>query len=354
MKIVILSFYSGEIYRGVETFVHEISNKLSESGHEVVVCQNGPRIVNSKYKSVTIALPINWEKTSSRIPLLGYWSLLVRQFTIKALKQVDCNVDFIIPTNGQWQSILSRVWAKRHGVKMIISGQSGPGLDDRINLFTFPDTFVSLTDYQLSWAKKTNSTVRHIKIPNGVDLDSFSIRKKNKNTELESPVILAASALVDWKRLHLAIQAVSKLKQGSLLLVGKGDQESNLKKLGEQLLPNRLMITSATHSQMPTIYASADLFTFPTVEWESFGIVLVEAMAMGLPIVATDDPIRREIVGDAGYFVNPENTEEYAAFIQKALKKNWGNKPRQQAMKFSWDNIAKQYEKLFLDLKKDG
>ncbi len=98
------------------------------------------------------------------------------------------------------------------------------------------------------------------------------------------------------------------------------------------------------------MYRSADLFTFSTVPWESFGIVLVEAMASGLPVVATDDPIRREIVGDAGLFVDPIDTDAYAAAIQKALDTDWGNKPRLQAEKFSWDKIAKQYETLFNSL----
>jgi glycosyltransferase involved in cell wall biosynthesis len=102
---------------------------------------------------------------------------------------------------------------------------------------------------------------------------------------------------------------------------------------------------------MPRVYGAADIFTYPTVPWESFGIVLVEAMASGLPVVATDDPIRREIVGDAGLFDDPLNTKVYAKALRKALAKDWGDKPRKQAEKFSWDKIADQYHKLFDELK---
>ena len=73
-------------------------------------------------------------------------------------------------------------------------------------------------------------------------------------------------------------------------------------------------------------------------------------MASGLAVVATDDPIRREIVGDAGLFVDPTDTKEYLKVLEKALKIKWGSKPRLQAEKFDWDKIAKDYEKLFLEL----
>ena len=82
--------------------------------------------------------------------------------------------------------------------------------------------------------------------------------------------------------------------------------------------------------------------------WEAFGIVYVEAMASGLPVVATDDENRREIIGDAGLFVDPENIEEYAQTLGKALKTDFGEKPRQQAKKFSWDKIASQYEQIMI------
>jgi glycosyltransferase involved in cell wall biosynthesis len=101
---------------------------------------------------------------------------------------------------------------------------------------------------------------------------------------------------------------------------------------------------------MPEIYRAADVFTLPSASSESFGNVLVEAMASSLPIVATEDPIRREIVGGAGIFVDPTNTDEYAKSLQRALDTKWGDAPRKQAEKFSWDGIANEYEELFKKL----
>ena len=74
-------------------------------------------------------------------------------------------------------------------------------------------------------------------------------------------------------------------------------------------------------------------------------------MATNLPVVALDDDQRREIVGKAGVFVkNPENSKVYADALKKALNKNWADVPRHQAENFSWDEITKVYEKLFMSL----
>lgn len=301
MEIAIINKYQNIVNRGAETYVSELSKRLS------------------KNHQVDILTKINFFK----------------------------KYDIVIPTNGRLQVFIVRLITWLTGSKMIVSGQSGVGLDDRLNLYAMPNVFVAISSYALDKSKKINPFVKSVYIPNGVSLENFTLQGETLQLKLERPIILCVSALVGWKRLDLVIKAVSKLKKGSLLLVGKGDQENNLQKLGDELLPNRFKIMSFIHKDMPKVFRSADLFTFPTVPWESFGIVLVEAMASGLPVVATDDPIRREIVGDAGLFVDPTNTEEYAKTIEKALNTNWGDMPRKQAEKFSWDKIALEYEKLF-------
>ncbi|MEK7521775.1 MAG: glycosyltransferase family 4 protein [Patescibacteria group bacterium] len=342
MKIAFLSFYSGEVYRGVETFVHELSNRLAKLGHHVTVYQNGKPLNGSMYEVFSTLVVWNYPKTP------------IRSFTKKVLSEISKDTDVIIPTNGGWQVLLSRWWAFKNNKKMVIPGQAGPGSDERFNLYMFPDVFIGLTDFQCKWAKNINPFVKVKKIPNGVDLSRFTKVGKAPKINLSRPIVLCVAALVPVKRLGLAIYAVSRMKKGSLLLVGRGEQEQILKSLGKELLPNRFQILSFPHTQMPQVYKAADIFTFPTSKWESFGIAIVEAMASGLPVVVTDDPIRREVVGNAGLFVDPKNAVEYARSLEKTLKKGWGNAPREQAEKFSWDEIAKEYDKLFNTLVVSG
>ncbi|HYE72551.1 MAG TPA: glycosyltransferase, partial [Blastocatellia bacterium] len=66
---------------------------------------------------------------------------------------------------------------------------------------------------------------------------------------------------------------------------------------------------------LPEIYRSSDIFVFPSYT-ESFGLPLVEAMASGLPIVASDVPVNRELCGDAAIYFSVFDAEDCARAIQ--------------------------------------
>lgn len=107
---------------------------------------------------------------------------------------------------------------------------------------------------------------------------------------------------------------------------------------------------SFPYEKMPEVYRVAGIFTLVSKPYYSFENVLVEAMAINLPVVANNDLIRREIVGDAGILVDPNNIKEYASALRRALEINWGDKPQEQAKKFDWDRITKEYQELITKL----
>lgn len=308
MKIAFLSNTYHKANRGGETFVGELSKTLGRLGHGVFIFEN------------------IWE-----------------------LWKADPQPDIVIPVINPLQTVLTKIWCFINNKKIIVTGQAGPGFGDRIRIMAFPDVFVALSDFQINWAKSRNPLVIRVKIPNGVDLDKFKPGKSKLPLNLKRPIILWVGALDHMKRPELVIQAVAKTR-ASLLLVGKGPREQELLELGNKLLPGRFEIKSFTFDQMPEVYRVADLFVFSTVPWESFGIVMLEAMATNLPVVVSDDPIRKEIVGDAGFIVDVTNTDLFAKKIKEALEKGWGDIPRERAKLFSWDNIAKQYDQLFCNL----
>ncbi len=321
MEIAFLSFYSGVNYRGVETYVHELSNQLVQLGHSVCVYQSGPKFASALYET-------------GQLSSVGSLPVFIRSPHI------------LIATNGRLQSLLARVWCLTHHAKLLIPGQSGPGRDDLINLYVFPDVFIALTTVQKNWAKKYNPFVKVVSIPNGVDTTKFtSAPKRPKNA------FLSVAALVPEKRLHLAINAVANIHNAHLTLVGSGPEKEKLLALGNKHMPGRLKITSSRPENMPSVYTSASTFIYPTSPFESFGIVLVEAMAANLPIVATADPIRQEIIGPAGLFVDPEDTTLFTKALEQAENKNWAHIPRIQAEKFTWSKIAQDYDHLFKELK---
>ncbi|HKC04361.1 MAG TPA: glycosyltransferase family 4 protein [Patescibacteria group bacterium] len=356
MKIVFLSFYSGVVYRGVETYVHELAERLFKLGHDVTVYQNGAKVYGGSYKTVSIGIKFKVFEKGNLAILLNHFTgaNADRKFSQKVLKLLDKDTDIVVATNNRFQAFLCRAWCLFKKTKLVIPGQGGPGFDERLALLSFPDAFIPLSEFQRSWAKRANPFVNVSGvIHNGVTLTSFSGNYKKIDFGLKGKIVLCAAAL--WtvmKRQHLLIKAVSKLDNVSLLLAGDGEEKESLEKMGRKYLGDRFLIKSFKYDEMPEVYASCDLFSFPTWPIESFGIVMVEAMASGLPVVASNDPIRREIVGDAGIFVDPRDTESYAKALQKALDSNWGDKPKKQAEKFSWDKIGLEYENLFKTLLK--
>jgi glycosyltransferase involved in cell wall biosynthesis len=66
-------------------------------------------------------------------------------------------------------------------------------------------------------------------------------------------------------------------------------------------------------------------------------------MASGLPVVATDDAMRRFLLSDAGIVCDVTDTNAYADSLTKALSNNWEDKPIRQAADYSWQSVAKRY-----------
>lgn len=354
MRIAFLSFYSGIRERGVEVWVSELSKRLIKN-HEIFIYQVGCEIKDNLTRHTPIE--VDWERKSLkgiiRRLYLDYYSRKIFSFTRKALEKTEKeNIDLLIPVNGGWQTMLCRLYATINKKKIIVVGHSGIGWDDFINLMVRPDFFIALTNYQKAWAKRFGFGVKVEKIPDGVNLEEFTPEGEIKKLTLQRPIILIVSALSPGKHVDLAIKAVSRLNRGSLVVLGSGTlEETNyVENLGKKLLGERFLLSAVPHNETPQWYRACNLITFPSWKREAFGMVLLEAMACNKPVVAAADPAKQEIVGEAGFFCNPSNISDYAKTLIMALNYKFGNIPRRQAEKYSWDNIVFQYEKLFKSL----
>ena len=204
-----------------------------------------------------------------------------------------------------------------------------------------PNFYIALTNRHEVWAKTIYDNVK--KISNGIDCEKFS--EHTLNVMKKDNIVIMVAAFTAFKRHKLAIDAVSLLQDFSLICLGKGELCQEILKYGQEKLGNRFEIKSVPYEKIKSYYSKAKIFTLPSKD-EPFGIVYLEAMAMGLPIVAPNDMVRREIVGQAGILCDCENPKIYAKAIFDAAQMEWGTKPQQQALRFSWKMISEKYKEI--------
>ena len=345
--IAILSFYSGVVERGVETFTYEIAKRLAKNYNVTIL--TGGVMLQQKFKVKQIKAFAKPPKSGKGILgkfYLDLQSLKILIFTLRALPAIYKNkYQVLIPLNGGWQVAVLRIFSKLTGAKILISGHAGIGADDAWNLFFRPDVFVALTKAEQDWAKKLTPEVATVVISNGVDLSRFNPKAKAQEVDLPGPIVICASALVPYKRVDLTIKAVAKTKNLSLLVLGDGEGRGAIDTLGKRLLGKRYLRLCVPYQKMPGYYRAGKVFTLAS-KTEAFGIAYVEAMACNLPVVTTNDSSRAEIIGDVGILTQPSDTAQYAKHLEIAARTNYGNKPYTQALAFSWNNVAKKYSDL--------
>lgn len=348
MKIVFLSFYSGHVNRGVETATGALAQKLS-TRHQVIVFQAGERLTEN-IPTIKLLHISNWPVDTNRSFLrrfyLDYYSRQIVRFTLAFISYLRREkYDVVIPTNGGWQVVLVRLATWILGKKMLVQGNAGIGRDDFWQALWHPDYFIAISPNGEAWIKKKATWLQSAYIPYGVDLGKMN-RAPKIHLPLNKPIVLSVAALAPYKRVDFLIKAMALVPNASLLLIGQGPEEEKLRKLGQRLLGKRFLIkTDVLHNELFSYYKCADLFTMPSRSTEALGIVYIEALAAGLPVVAPDD-WRREIIGDAGAYVDPENTQAYAAAIKEGLERSFGDLPKKQAQKYSWEKIAAKYEEI--------
>jgi glycosyltransferase involved in cell wall biosynthesis len=173
-----------------------------------------------------------------------------------------------------------------------------------------------------------------IQMPNGVDTELFSPGPDEPGLRAslgigEEQTVVGFAATLDrahhFKRLDLAVAAVAALEDDGVHLVvaGGGELEGEFRAQAASAgIEARVhFLGSVPHPDLPAVLRACDLFLLTTEPPESFGIVLIEAMACGLPTVATEYPGVRAVVddGETGLLVEPGNAAAVANAIRRLI-----------------------------------
>jgi glycosyltransferase involved in cell wall biosynthesis len=202
-------------------------------------------------------------------------------------------------------------------------------------------------------------------IPNGVDLKRFSDQEKSMMLD-GAPSILYLGGLFRRKGVDILIKAVAKAKAKlpgiRLHLVGSGSFGEYLEELAinEKIDKQVIFWGHADYAVIPEYYKSADICVFPS-RYEPFGIVVLEAFASGKPVVASCVGGISETVSDGknGILVKPNDPRALSNAIVKlsedgVLRKNISKCASETAARYSWENIAGEYLRLYSNLVRDS
>jgi glycosyltransferase involved in cell wall biosynthesis len=199
-------------------------------------------------------------------------------------------------------------------------------------------------------------------VSRGVDVQNFSPERYSSEVRSKwgvnehNVVLLCVSRMATEKNLHIVTQAYSSLIKDyphmRLVMVGDGPLRETL----SRMCPEAIFTGFLEERDLVAHYASADLFVFPSTT-ETFGNVILEAMASSLPVVAFDDAAGRYLIRhmENGMLAPCADLVAFKSCIEALvrepkLRKGQGQLARQTAMSKSWDNIYAQVEQILLQV----
>jgi len=203
-------------------------------------------------------------------------------------------------------------------------------------------------------------------IPNAISLSRFKpVRCQCVRQELgiapDELVVGSVGRLTEQKGYIYLIEAASKvisvLPNTKFLIIGEGPLKHYLQEYAEALGVSNSFIFVGPRVDMAPLYSSMDLFVLPSL-WEGLPTVILESMACGIPVIATDIPGTRELVrqGHTGWLVKPKNSKALAEAIIYALQHPESrDKIAQTAAEsvvplYSMEYVANQYQAIYLYL----
>ncbi|MCI0899694.1 MAG: glycosyltransferase family 4 protein [Chloroflexi bacterium] len=361
MKIAMVSPYDFTWPGGVTAHVAQLSRELGRSGHDVQVL--APHSPSRDFQDADLLVPLG-----RSVPLpsggsiarvsLSWWlypkvrALLKReQFDIIHLHEPMapilplCVLEFSNSVNvGTFHASYARQhlyrvthpiikrWHKRLHGSIAVS----PAARRYVNN-TFPG------DYEI--------------IPNGIDFKHFSSNVAPLPQYQDGKLnILFVGRLEKRKGLRYLLEAYSKLKWEQpnirLIVVGPGspDKES-YSVMSSRNLQDVEFVGRVSYDELPRYYASADIFCSPATGAESFGIVLLEAMSAGKPVVASDIEGYRGIVtdGEQGLLVPKKDSDALANALgilvrDPELRSKLGGQGNRSAEEYRWEVVAGRIE----------
>lgn len=356
MKIALVSPYDFAYPGGVANHITALDRQFTRMGHEVRVIAPASETI-STFGDRFIAVGHPWPFPSSgsiaRITYSPWLSYQVKdildreQFDIIHLHEPLCPMlcTTVLRASktanvGTFHAIDSKGYSYwRPLTATILKKLLFPKLDGKITVSEPAREFISKHF-------PGNYTV----IPNGVDLDHFSPDVPSMEQFADGKLnILFVGRLEKRKGLNYLLEAYSRVRgeipDSRLIVVGPSTRWS--RQYEKEPLDGTMFAGYVSYADLPRYYKTADIVCFPATGKESFGMVLLEAMAVGKPVIASNIPGYASVMthGVEGLLVPPADAQGLAdamSYLVKdgRLRQEMGRRARKMALAYGWDKIA--------------
>jgi phosphatidylinositol alpha-mannosyltransferase len=198
-------------------------------------------------------------------------------------------------------------------------------------------------------------------IPNGIDISRFSPRagKPHDFPSSEGPTVLFVGRNEPRKGLAVLLEAfpvVAREVPGcTLVIAGSGfEQEKVRRSLPPDVRDQAVAVGFVSNEDLPAFYSSADVFCAPALGGESFGIILIEAIACGTPVVASHIPGYKAVVEDTGggRVFNTGDAMSLAQVLREVLlddakRAELADAGLERVKRYSWERLAERLEEVY-------
>ena len=371
MKIALVSPYDYAYPGGVNNHIASLEEYFTRMGHEVKIIapSSRPKKTSANRSAIVIGKPVPIRASGSVVRSPVSPMLL---FSDRIKKMLEREKFDVVHIHEPLMPALS-VSVLHHS-------------SEAVNVGTFHATRSNSFGYTIwkpllkKWMNKLDGKIavskaamefinryfpgEYVIIPNGIDLKHFSDKAipvaQYRDGKLNILFVGRLEKRKGFKYLLGAYERVKKqFPQCRFIVVSPAGRlcQKYQKIAARRKLEDVVFADHVSFEELPSYYNTADIFCSPATGWESFGMVLMEAMATGKPIVASDIPGYAGLIshGVEGLLVKPQDEKTLASAIlsllqDKSMREKMGEKGKLKAQDYSWEVVAQKvmsyYQKL--------
>jgi glycosyltransferase involved in cell wall biosynthesis len=374
-RILFISYVSNQ-HSGLGNRVYYLSRELAKKGHEVHVITKQGEYVSKEVNAYYVQIPKHIFKIPPvPLPQVSIFNLLV----YKKFEEIKRKIkpDLIDVQHVHISPFVHIIKEKNNLVLTCHGTEIGRsiGLYGRtpLGLVQFTSTIEKYTFSKINRIIAVSTRVKKelidyynvskekiFLIPNGIDISEFKNKQESRlnfhskfNTDY---ILINVGGCSKIKGIYEVIKALKYIRDLNwiFIVIGGGARKDMIlvKKLLKQYnLDNRVLLLGSLKKELvKNIVQEADIYIHPSL-YESFGIAVLEAMALKKPIVASRIDSLEELVNDAGILVNVGDISGLANAIRNLLedselRKSLAQRAFQRALKYEWINIANTYSEI--------